>query len=83
MYHFRPAELQRLLSLAAGDFRLIKTLSLPLDPFYHALLSEISWSRGLAALAKVVRGGLIGLLSFFAGFAPRRGSSILYLFEKS
>ena len=82
LYHFRSGELQRLLSIAAGDYRLIKTASLPLDPFYHALLSEISWSQGLTALARSIRASMIGLLSFFAGFAPRRGSSILYLFEK-
>lgn len=83
LYHFRPTDLQQLLSQASGDFKLIKMISLPLDPFYHALLSEISWSQGLAMLPKVVRGGAVGLGSWLAGLRAGQGTSILYLFMKT
>jgi len=83
LYHFRPGELERLVRQSSGEFRLIKTASLPLDPFYHALLSEISWSHDLSVWAKAIRGSVIGLLSFFSGFAALRGSSNLYIYQKA
>ena len=57
--------------------------SLPLDPFYHALLSEVSWSTGVTAGIKALRGALLGALSFLAGLKPGCGSSTLYIFSKT
>lgn len=82
LYHFRRCDLERLLQSASGQFRLIRSHALPLDPFYHALLSEISWSRGAAAILRALRGLVIGAVSFGAGFKAGSGSSTLYLFEK-
>lgn len=83
LYHFRPSDVQRLISQIPGDFELIRTASLPLDPFYHALLSEVCWSQGLTAMIKGIRGGMIGLISYIVGFRSLRGSSILYLYQKA
>lgn len=81
LYHFRPRDLQALMQ--PRGLQLIKMWSLPLDPFYHCLLSEsrgsAEWSTGIRA----VRGLLLGILSFFAGLRPGKGSSTLYLFVKS
>jgi SAM-dependent methyltransferase len=82
LYHFRPADLKNLVRQGAGDLRLVKMGSLPLDPFYHALLSEIIWSRGFMALVKAIRGTLIGFESLLAGLRSGSGSTIVYVFQK-
>lgn len=81
LYHFRFRDLD---SIWAGrGFRWIKSYSLPLDPFYHALLSEISWTSGVNAIWRGMRGLCLGSLSFIAGMKAGKGSSVLYIFEKT
>lgn len=81
LYHFRPNDLTAIFS--PYGIRMLRKISLPLDPFYHALLSELSWTSGIAAWMKALRGLLIGGVSFMAGLKPGRASSILYLFSKN
>lgn len=80
LYHFKRRDLEKLLS--AYNIRWFATRSLPLDPWYNALLSELSWTSGVRALPKIVRGMGIGLISFIRGWKPGEGSSNLYLFVK-
>jgi SAM-dependent methyltransferase len=80
LYHFRRRDLEILLS--AYNIRWSATRSLPLDPWYNALLSELSWASGLRALPRIFRGLGIGLISFLRGWKPGAGSSNLYLFIK-
>jgi SAM-dependent methyltransferase len=80
LYHFRRQDMQNLWQ--PHGLRLTAMRSLPLDPFYAALLSEISWSSGPAALFRAMRGLAIGTASFLAGLREGHGSSIVYLFRK-
>ncbi|MCX6641029.1 MAG: class I SAM-dependent methyltransferase [bacterium] len=80
LYHFRRDDLAALLEPLGLRWR--RTYSLPLDPFYHCLLSEMSWSRGWIRMLRAARGLMIGSLSFLAGMKPAWGSSCLYIFEK-
>lgn len=81
LYHFRYQDLLKLLQ--PSGLALLKRWPMPLDPFYHSLLSEISWSSGPAALIGAMRGLCIGFLSFLNGVKPDRASSTLYLFRKA
>jgi SAM-dependent methyltransferase len=81
LYHFSPADLNVL--FAPLGLQLLRKKSLPLDPFYHALLSEVSWSTGVMAGIKAPRGLFLGAISFLAGLKPGSGSSNLYIFNKS
>lgn len=80
LYHFRPKDLVALFK--PKGIRMQRKTALPLDPFYHALLSELSWSSGLTAGIKVPRSLLVGGVSFLAGLKPDYASSILYIFSK-
>lgn len=80
LVHFRVQDMRSLWEPLG--LRLLALRSLPLDPFYAALLSETSWSSGPARLLGSVRGLLVGTLSFLAGLKPGRGSSIVYLFRR-
>jgi len=81
LYHFRRQDLQALFEPLG--FRFLRSLALPLDPFYHALLSELSWKSGPAAGLYAARGLLLGAASFLNGLRPEQGSSLLYLFQKT
>jgi SAM-dependent methyltransferase len=80
LYHFRRQDMQTLWE--PHGLRLTAMRSLPLDPFYAALLSEISWSSGSGIPLKAIRGVIIGSASFLAGLKEGQGSSIVYLFRK-
>lgn len=80
LYHFRRRDLEIL--LRAYNIRWSATRSLPLDPWYNTLLSELSWSSGVRVLPKIVRGLGVGLISFIRGWKPGEGSSNLFLFVK-
>jgi SAM-dependent methyltransferase len=80
LYHFTRKDLTALFE--PFGFRWQKTYTLPLDPFYHCLLSEISWSSGLAGKIRMVRGLLLGGISFLVGMKPEWGSACLYILKK-
>ncbi len=80
LYHFRRRDLEILLSVY--NINWFATRSLPLDPWYNALISELSWSSGVQVLPKIVRGLGIGLVSFIRGLKSGEGSSNLHLFAK-
>lgn len=81
LYHFCRRDLLKVME--PRGLHPVKSCSLPLDPFYHSLLSELSWAPGRASALKALRGLLIGGLSFITGLKPGKGSSIFYLFEKA
>jgi SAM-dependent methyltransferase len=81
LYHFRPKDVRTLFE--PHGFRFLRSLALPLDPFYHALLSELSWHTGAAAGILAVRGLILGAASFLNGLRAEQGSSLLYLFDKA
>ncbi len=80
LYHFRLQDLQKLLH--PHGLVWWKCHALPLDPFYNALLSEVSWARGFRKALGVSRGLILGICSYAAGMKPEKGSSVLYLFRK-
>lgn len=80
LYHFHPQDVEKLFS--PKNFELMKCYALPLDPFYHSLLSETSWTTGMLNGLRALRGLLIGMISLFYGAKPERASSTLYLFRK-
>jgi SAM-dependent methyltransferase len=80
LYHFRKQDMQAIWQ--PHGLQLIGLHSLPLDPFYAALLSEISWTSGMKGWIGALRGLLIGTASFVAGLKPGKGSSVVYLFRK-
>ncbi len=88
--HFHLKSLQKFMEL--HKFILIKKSSLALDSFFNALMSEqlvnqcSRASRGTKTL-RLLRAGLIGGCSFFAGwFSPfleqSRGASLLTMWQK-
>ncbi|TKJ38386.1 hypothetical protein CEE37_12765 [candidate division LCP-89 bacterium B3_LCP] len=80
LYHFRSRDLTSLLKPRGMQEE--RTLSMLMDPFYHALLSETSWVTGLKSWFRALRGFLVGCISFISGFKPGQGSSTLFLFRK-
>lgn len=80
LYHFRKEDLLRLLQ--PRGFTLERAISMPLDPFYHSLISEVSWDQGIIKMLKAARGIIIGTISFIAGSVTKNGSSVLYIFTK-
>jgi 2-polyprenyl-3-methyl-5-hydroxy-6-metoxy-1,4-benzoquinol methylase len=80
LVHFRPQDMETLWE--PHGLRLIGIRSLPLDPFYASLLSETSWTSGIAAALKALRGLVVGGVSFLVGLKSGCGSSNVYLFSK-
>jgi SAM-dependent methyltransferase len=81
LYHFREKDLVTLFEPLG--VKLVRRHAMPLDPFYHALLSELAWSKGISTYFKAMRGLLIGTIGFISGLQPRRASSTLYVFERA
>lgn len=81
LYHFREKDLTTLFEPLG--IKLIRQHAMPMDPFYHALLSELTGSEGIGSYFKAMRGLLIGAAAFISGLNPRRASSVLYLFERA
>lgn len=78
LWHFRPETLTRLVE--EHGFQLIGKHSLPLDPFYVALLSERYRRSGVTGM---IRAGLVGLWSGYQSWKDTdRASSPVYIFRK-
>ncbi len=81
LYHFRHRDLDSLLTPLG--LRWQKYASLPLDPFYHSLLSATTRAQGMLQPLRLFRGLLVGTCSFLRGFKAGRGSSVVYLYQNS
>jgi hypothetical protein len=79
LWHFRPLVMQRILRVYG--FKVIKTIAMPLDPFYNCLLSEgLEKRRGIKLFRYFVRFPMVVGLSFFLGLVnPQKGSSVIYV----
>ncbi len=80
LYHFKPQDTEVLFS--AFHLHRVTKRAMPLDPFYHALLSELTWNRSPFVKVKAIRGLFVGVVSFITGLNADRASSVLYIFEK-
>ena len=77
LYHFSFEAISKLMD--KYNFKLIHSKQLPFDPFYVALLSELSVRKQ----HNIIKALLIGWKSYWLGRKDaERGSSILYVFKK-
>lgn len=78
LWHFTP-QAMRLFAERSG-FRIVKTKSMPFDPFYNSMLS----SKYRQDAFPIVWGFVIGLISFFMGIINvNKASSIIYVMQKN
>ncbi|MEL6671516.1 MAG: class I SAM-dependent methyltransferase [Bacteroidota bacterium] len=78
LYHFSPSAMGRLMS--RHGFKIVEYRKMPFDAFYVSLLSE-KYKHGSMRLVPAF---WTGLRSFLKNSAqPKRGSSILYIIEKT
>ena len=76
IYHFSPEAMVKLME--KFNFKLIQSKQLPFDPFYVALLSELSVRKK----HNIVKALLVGWKSYLKGRKDaERGSSILYMLK--
>ncbi len=77
LYHFSYGAMLKLME--KFNFKLIQSKQLPFDPFYVALLSELSVRKK----RNIVKALLVGWKSYLKGRKDaEKGSSILYVFKK-
>jgi len=80
LYHFRPEDVKRLILPHALELLAMKQM--PLDAFYHSLLSSTCWEDSKSNIAVLAGSLFTGLISFLKGINSTRGSGILYIFSK-
>ncbi len=77
LYHFSFEAMKKLME--KFNFKLIQCKQLPFDPFYVALLSELSVRKK----HNIINALLIGWQSYWQGWRDaKRGSSVLYVLKK-
>ncbi len=77
IYHFSYGAMEKLME--KFNFKLIQSKQLPFDPFYVALLSELSVRKK----HNIIKALLVGWKSYLKGRKDaEKGSSILYVFKK-
>ena len=77
LYHFSPQAMQILFE--KYEYSIIDYKQLPFDPFYIALLSELSVIKS----KNIIRAFWIGLRSYIKGlFNAKQGSSVLYILKR-
>lgn len=77
LYHFSPETMVKLMK--KYNFKLIQSQQMPFDPFYVALLSELSVRKK----HNIIKALWIGWRSYWQGRRNvEKGSSILYVFKK-
>ncbi|MBU0519079.1 class I SAM-dependent methyltransferase [bacterium] len=80
LYHFRPEDVKTLVE--SQELKLLSIKAMPLDAFYHSLLSVTCWADHKGGIGNLADSFLTGLISFVIGMNPRRSSGVLYLFSK-
>ncbi len=78
LYHFSFEAISKLID--KYNLKFIHSMQLPFDPFYVALVSELSVRKK----QNIVKALIVGWESFIAGYNDvKKGSSILYIFKKN
>jgi hypothetical protein len=80
LWHFKPQVLIEVLTRMGFNF--LRITAMPLDPFYHSLLSEFLFRKG-GWWRFPLRLPAVSLSAFILGnFEPEKASSILYIARK-